>query len=48
MSELALRCKTCKKIFFKFDIPFSLSKLYSKKKERRVHLGHRVDVIEVK
>ena len=48
MSKLGLYCKTCKKIFLEFDIPFSLSELYSKKKEKKVHLGHQVDIIELK
>ena len=48
MSKFGLYCKTCKKIFFKFDLPFSLSELHSKKKERMVHVGHHIDIIELK
>ena len=47
MARFGLYCKTCGTIFFRFDIPFSLSKLYSKKKERIVHHSHHVDIISL-
>lgn len=45
MGKLGLYCKTCKKMFFQFEPPFSLSKLYEKKKEKRKHLHHHVDIV---
>jgi len=47
MARFGPYCKTCGTIFFRFDIPFSLSKLYSKKKERMVHHCHHVDIISL-
>ena len=45
MSKFALYCKTCNTIFYRFDIPYSLSKLYAKKKEKMAHFKHRVEIV---
>ncbi len=47
MIRLGLYCKTCHTIFYRFGIPFSISKLYEKKKEKRIHLHHHVDIVKL-